>query len=89
LYTLVDFLIHILKHKTYIMVEGLCYSGGRGFPEIAKQDEVRGIDNLRWVVSTVKVAELIVKGLDKKIVATSNYDSKIVYFLSTSCEDVK
>ena len=71
------------------MIEGVYHSGGRGFLNIATQEKVRGEENLRWVVGTVKVAELIVKGLDEKIVTTSVYDSKLVYFLSISCEDIK
>ena len=86
--TSVNFLIHSLKHKAHVMVEGVCRSGGRGFPDVAKQEEVRGEANLRSVVGTVKAAELIVDGLEDKIVATSVYDSKPAYFLSSSCESI-
>ena len=88
LYTLVNFLIHVLKHKAHVMIEEVCCSSYRGFPKVVKQEEVRGDENLCRVVGTVKAAELVVAGLDDKIVATSIYDLKPVYFLSSSCEEI-
>ena len=87
--TSVNFIIHALKHKAHVMIEGACRCGGRGFPEIAKQREVTGEANLRESIGTVKVAELNVEGIDETIVATSVYDSKPVYFLSSSCSEVR
>ena len=37
---------------------------------------------------TVKAAELIVDGLKDKIAVTSVYNSKPVYFLSSSCDSI-
>ena len=47
LYTSINFIIHVLKHKAHIMIEGVCRCGGRRFPKIAKQREVTGEANLR------------------------------------------
>ena len=69
--TSVNFIIHALKHEDHVMVEEACRSGGRDFPDAAKQEEVRGEDDLRIAVGTVKAAELNVDGIDETIVATS------------------
>ena len=71
------------------MIEGACRCGGRGFPEIAKQEEVRGETNLRETIGAVKAAELNIEGIDETIVATSVCDSKPVNFLSSSCNEIR
>ena len=44
--TFVNFLIHSLKYKAYVIVKGIYCSGGYGFSKVSKQEEVRGKDNL-------------------------------------------
>ena len=41
LYTSVNFLGHTLKYKMHAMIEEACCSGGFGFPNVVKQEEVR------------------------------------------------
>ena len=50
----VNFLIHVLKHKVYVMIEGACRSDGHGFSNIAKQEEIKGKENLEKAVRTIK-----------------------------------
>ena len=52
---------------------------------MCKQDEVKVHNNIRDGVGTIKEAELAVEGMNEIIVDTSVYDSKPVYFLSSSC----
>ena len=88
LHTSLNFIVHALNHEDHVMVEGVCRKGGRGFPEIAKHEEVRGEDNLRIAVRTVKAVGMDVDGVDETIVATLVHDAKPVYFLSSSCEEI-
>ena len=87
--TSVKFIVHALKYKAHVMIEGVCRKSRRGFPDMTKQEEVKGDDNLRRVVGIVKAAELKVDGVEEKIVATSVCDSKPSHFLSASCDIVR
>ena len=87
--TSANFLIYSLKYKARVIVEGVCCSSSCGFPNIAKEEEVQDESNLRRVVRTVKVVELIIDRLNNKIVATSAHNSKPTYFLSSSCDSIK
>ena len=89
LHNSLNFIIYSLKYKAHIIVEGIYQSGGRSFLDIAKQEEVRGEENIRSDVSTTKVAELIIEGINEIIVATSVYDSKPVYFLRSPYEEIR
>ena len=71
------------------MVEGICQSDRHSFPDITKQEEVRGEENIRRVVGTTKAAKLVIEGIEETIVAISVYDSKPVYFLSSSCKEIR
>ena len=61
--------MRLLKHKSHVMIEGISQSGKYGFLDIVKQEEVRGDANLRNIIDIIKVAELIVEGIDKIIIA--------------------
>ena len=60
-------------------VAGTCRAGGRGFPPIAMQAEVKGVAALAAAKDTIKAA---VSG-DGAVVAMSVYDSKPVNMLSS------
>ena len=90
LHASINFLVHALKHKSKVMIEGVARKSGRGVPECVKQEEV-GPSMLKEVVGTCKAAKLSLPSVlgETKIVAASIYDSKPVYFLSSSCESIK
>ena len=53
------------------MLEGACRKGGRSFPDMRNQEEVKVQDNIRDAMITIKTAELSLEGANEIIVATS------------------
>ena len=85
----VSFLTHALNHEAHVIVEGAHGSGGRGFTEWHKKElKKKDTDTLRCI-GTTKAMELVVEGLEGKIVAASVHATKAVCFLSSSCTEVK
>jgi Transposase IS4 len=68
------------------LVAGVCRKGGRGFPKLVLQEEVKNRNEQLKVRGTLKAA--VLKGDDDcvNLVAVSVYNTKLVQFLSMSCE---
>ena len=77
------------KMKQSVNFHGVARHKNRGVPHVIKQQEVTRKADLASVRNTVKVAVLQGHKVCKDLVAVSIYDTKPVYFLSTSCEEIK
>ena len=77
------------KHPKQVLVQGVCRVSGRGFPEFAKQHEIKDKTELERARGTVKGARLTGDPLCPDLVAVSVYDTKPVHFLSMTCDEVK
>ena len=74
--------MHSLVHKVYVIIGGTCRANVRRFPDIVKK-EVKGANNLRHAIWTVKNSESLTHSLEDKIVVTSIFELKLVhYFLA-------
>jgi Transposase IS4 len=86
LYIPAKFLAAAYQHEKSVLVSGVCRKGGRGFPKLVLQEEVKNRNEQLKVRGTVKAA--VLKGDDDcvNLVAVSVYNTKPVHFLSMSCE---
>ena len=71
------------------ILEGVFRKGDRCFPDMQKQEDVKRDDSIKEYVWTIKVAKLEVENSNEIISATSVYDSKPVYLLSSSCTETR
>ena len=46
----VNFVVQSLNHKLHAIVEGVCRKGGLDFPDVCKQENVKGDDNIREAI---------------------------------------
>ena len=62
---------------------------GRGLPKCIEQVDVTKKEGLARTCGTLKVVELVGDAKDPGIISISQYDTKLVYLMIVSCEEIK
>ena len=58
LHASINVVVQQLKHKVYVMLEGVLRKGDSGFLDMHKQEEVKGDNNIREAMGTIKALNL-------------------------------